>query len=461
MKGERKYDLGSVTITSLMGIVAVNVAFFLALLSGGGIDAIRWKLTWFIANISYIISAFITFRTHVSPAIHLDRIVLNAFKIIALHALLFFTSISFLNINAIGSAFCIKFYALMILIMTVTFASLRMLVKHHHKTGTRSRPVIIIGNGVSAKRLREAMMSDPGYGYNIVGYATRDIDSTLNNDSEYIGSVDSLSEYLDTHHVSEIYYSLGNDDTDTMNHVISIANRRMIQFYIVPQLSPYVGTINEMSNIGSVPVLTLRRNPMMHLINRVVKRTFDIGFSTLFIIISPIIFIPVAIAIKLTSPGPVFFRQKRTGYLGHEFTCLKFRTMYINNDSDIRQAEKHDSRLTPIGDFLRRTSIDELPQFINVWLGDMSIVGPRPHMLKHTSDYTALIDKYMVRHLIKPGITGWAQIQGYRGQTSELWQMEKRVECDVWYMENWYFMLDMKIIAVTILQLLKNNKNAY
>ena len=171
--------------------------------------------------------------------------------------------------------------------------------------------------------------------------------------------------------------------------------------------------------------------------------------------------IPVGIGIKLSSPGPIFFVQKRTGYRGQAFNCYKFRTMRVNDDSDTLQASKGDPRVTWFGNFLRRSSIDELPQFFNVWRGDMSVVGPRPHMVAQTEMYSELIDKYMLRHTIKPGITGWAQVRGYRGQTEELWQMEKRVEFDVWYAENWSFFLDMKIIFRTIWNALKGEDNAY
>ncbi len=163
----------------------------------------------------------------------------------------------------------------------------------------------------------------------------------------------------------------------------------------------------------------------------------------------------------MTSPGPVFFKQKRTGYLGRDFYCWKFRTMHVNRDADARQATRNDNRVTKFGHFLRHTSIDELPQFINVWLGDMSVVGPRPHMLKHTDDYRKIIKRYMVRHFIKPGITGWAQIKGFRGQTEEVWQMEKRVENDVWYIEHWSFLLDLKIVFLTIINVFKGEDNAY
>ena len=212
---------------------------------------------------------------------------------------------------------------------------------------------------------------------------------------------------------------------------------------------------------GTIPATTIRHQPLSRISNRFAKRIFDILFAGTFLIFFPLILIPVGIAIKISSPGPIFFKQKRSGYRGRDFYCYKFRTMKVNADADTRQATKDDPRKTRLGDFLRRTSIDELPQFINVLCGDMSVVGPRPHMLKHTQEYSALIDQYMVRHYIKPGITGWAQIQGYRGQTEELWQMERRVECDVWYIENWSTMLDIKIILRTIYNAIHGEKNAF
>ncbi|MBP5315824.1 MAG: exopolysaccharide biosynthesis polyprenyl glycosylphosphotransferase, partial [Muribaculaceae bacterium] len=212
---------------------------------------------------------------------------------------------------------------------------------------------------------------------------------------------------------------------------------------------------------GTMPVAAARPNPLSRISNRIIKRLFDVVVSSIFLIFFPLILIPVAIAIKISSPGPIFFKQKRTGFMGEEFNCWKFRTMRVNKDADKKQATKDDSRKTKVGTFLRKTSIDELPQFINVWLGDMSIVGPRPHMLTHTEQYARLIDQYMVRHFIKPGITGWAQVNGYRGQTEELWQMEKRVEYDVWYIENWNFFLDIKIMVKTIINAVKGEENAF
>jgi putative colanic acid biosynthesis UDP-glucose lipid carrier transferase len=163
----------------------------------------------------------------------------------------------------------------------------------------------------------------------------------------------------------------------------------------------------------------------------------------------------------MQSPGPLLFRQRRTGMDGKDFWCLKFRSMHVNADSDRVQATKDDPRKFPFGNFMRKTNIDELPQFWNVLRGDMSIVGPRPHMLAHTEQYSALIGKYMVRHFVKPGITGWAQVTGFRGETSELWQMEGRVERDIYYIQHWSIWFDLRIIWMTIKTCFKIDKNAF
>lgn len=207
--------------------------------------------------------------------------------------------------------------------------------------------------------------------------------------------------------------------------------------------------------------MSLQDTPLKSRINRFIKRAFDLTVSSVVLVLSPIVYIPVAIAIKMSSPGPVFFKQKRTGLYGKDFYCYKFRTMKVNVDADKVQATKDDPRKTRVGEFLRHTSIDELPQFLNVFKGEMSIVGPRPHMLKHTEEYSQLINTYMVRHAVKPGITGWAQVTGYRGQTEELWQMEGRVERDIWYIEHWSFALDLKIMALTVINAVKGEEQAF
>jgi putative colanic acid biosynthesis UDP-glucose lipid carrier transferase len=196
-------------------------------------------------------------------------------------------------------------------------------------------------------------------------------------------------------------------------------------------------------------------------LNRIFKRLMDIFLSVLFLIPTALLMPVIALIVKRQSPGPLLFRQLRTGLDGHDFYCYKFRSMHVNSDADRLQATKDDPRKFPFGDFMRKTNIDELPQFWNVLVGDMSVVGPRPHMLAHTDQYARLIDKYMVRHFVKPGITGWAQVTGFRGETSELWQMEGRVERDIWYIQHWSIWLDLRIIWMTVKAIFKRDEKAY
>jgi len=243
---------------------------------------------------------------------------------------------------------------------------------------------------------------------------------------------------------------------------MKICQRRFIEFEIIPREHNLFPRGTNMEFYGDLPVLVLKDEPLHRLRNKIIKRTFDIFFSSLVILlIFPILLPVVALLIKRESPGPVFFIQKRTGYFNKPFRCFKFRTMKVNSDSDRKQATKGDNRITKIGAFLRKTNLDEFPQFFNVFLGHMSVVGPRPHMLNHTEDYARLIDDFMIRHQVKPGITGWAQINGYRGPTETVNKMAKRVEYDVWYIENWGFLLDIKCIIRTVTNMFKGEENAF
>ncbi len=275
-------------------------------------------------------------------------------------------------------------------------------------------------------------------------------------DSDVFSIVNEMSN------LDRIVYLDSNLDDYTLKKLITYTNNNNINFELVPNnISLFPRGVN-VSFKGDLPTLYLKRESLFSLRNKVLKRLFDVVFSSLVILfIFPILLPVVAILIKLESKGPVFFIQQRSGYLGKPFPCFKFRTMTVNSDSDSVQATKNDSRITKIGQFLRKTSLDEFPQFINVWLGQMSIVGPRPHMLKHTEEYSESIEAFMVRHQVKPGVTGWAQVQGWRGPTDKLYKMEKRVEHDVWYIENWSLLLDIKCIVKTVTNVFKNDENAF
>lgn len=461
MQSKGKYGKYLHWVETLVGFAMVNIAFLIATLNDGDVNGFRWKVTWLIVNVAFLPVSYLRAREsrESSRDIHTDRILRQSFISVVVHALFFFSILAFLDSWVHNRSFYLWFYGMLFILLPSGWIFSRLAVKRFRKLGGNYSAVVIVGSGLSARRLRDEMLQDPGFGYKVLGIFS-DVPPTEPME-DYKGTIDDMEDFLKDNSVNEIYYAMTGENTATFERVVKLADNSVAQFYYVPQISPYITNVRNLQNIGTVPVLSMRRYPLQSFANRFIKRTFDLVFSSVVLLFSPLVFIPVAIAIKLSSPGPVFFKQKRTGYLGHDFYCYKFRTMKVNAESDSAQAKKGDSRVTRVGEFLRHSSIDELPQFINVWLGDMSVVGPRPHMLKHTADYTQLVNKYMVRHFIKPGITGWAQIRGFRGQTDQLWKMEKRVECDVWYIEHWSFLLDIKIIILTVVNAIRGEENAY
>ncbi|PTT02670.1 undecaprenyl-phosphate glucose phosphotransferase [Pedobacter sp. HMWF019] len=259
--------------------------------------------------------------------------------------------------------------------------------------------------------------------------------------------------------VVDVYVAVRMDRTKIIRPLILEAEKLCLRLKFIPDfgisVSGYPYTLSHLD--GEFPILTVRNEPLDEVSNRFKKRLFDVVFSTLVIVFVLSWLYPVlALLIKLESKGPVLFKQLRTGRNDEAFWCFKFRSMYVNEASDIQQAQKNDNRITALGKFLRRTSLDEMPQFFNVFMGTMSIVGPRPHMLKHTKDYRAIINQYMVRQLLKPGITGLAQVNGFRGETKTKEAMEDRVKFDIHYLENWSSMMDVKIIFMTVINLVSN-----
>lgn len=301
------------------------------------------------------------------------------------------------------------------------------------------------------------------FSYNILGFFTENSSESIPEGSSILGDSDSILQYLENTEVDEVYCSLSPKDSKTIvDSIIKKCEDKFISFYYVPNMEGYLHRQMEFSQYGGVTLIGLHNEPLSDAYNRIVKRGFDIVFSGMILVtIYPIVWLIVAIGTKISSPGPVLFRQQRTGSNGKPFTMLKFRSMKVNADADKVQATEDDPRKTRFGDFLRRTSIDELPQFINVFKGDMSVVGPRPHMELHTEMYSKLVDEYLVRHLCKPGITGWAQVTGYRGETKTVEEMEERVKKDIWYIENWSMLLDLRIILKTVLNVFRGDKQAY
>ena len=382
----------------------------------------------------------------------------NLLKAFVVNGLLITTLLFILKANTFSRDYLYStlFIAFGFLIIWRTFSVL--LIKNYRKLGYNYKNVVIIGSGNISSKLHQ-FFSKKEHGYKLLAIFNGKINNKNFNCPCY--SVDELESFCKNNSVEEIYYSKSIDDSVTLSKMMLFCDDNMIRLRIVPDFNSFKQRKIKIDFLGDSPVITLREEPLQYELNRIIKRIFDILFSLLVIILIMTWLVPIiGLLIKLSSKGPIFFKQTRSGLNNKEFTCLKFRSMTLNKMSDLKQATKNDPRTTKIGSFLRRTSLDEMPQFFNVLMGDMSVVGPRPHMLKHTKDYADIIDGYMVRHLVFPGITGSAQVNGFRGETKSVEDMQKRVKYDVWYLENWTLLLDIKLIFLTIINLIKGSDNA-
>ena len=371
-------------------------------------------------------------------------------------------------ISAIYKVMPVKFYLFqgITAVASVILAHLliRYVIVRIRKSGRNTLNVVMVGADENLVSIWQEMKAGYGiHGYSILGFFTDKYQDQVPDGEKILGGVDAVVPYLRSHSVDEIYCAINpSSNKSLVDSIIQESENRFIQFWFVPNMNGYPRRRMKYEEFGPVNVICLREEPLNNPAMKFLKRTEDIVLSGLFLVtLYPFVWLFAAVGIKLSSPGPILFRQRRTGYSGKSFECLKFRSMKVNTDSDKVQATEDDPRKTRFGDFLRRTSIDELPQFINVFKGDMSIVGPRPHMEFHTEMYSKLISEYMVRHLVKPGITGWAQVNGCRGETKTVEQMKERVEHDIWYIEHWSPMLDVKIMFMTAYQILGGDKQAY
>ena len=274
--------------------------------------------------------------------------------------------------------------------------------------------------------------------------------------------LNALFEYIKQNRVDEIYCSLSEIGSAEIKAITKFADNNLKIVKFIPEQNTILNKELKRDFYGLVPVLEFRSIPLDDSYNLALKRVFDVVFSILVIVfVMSWLTLILALLIKLESHGPVFFKQKRNGYNYKSFNCLKFRSMVINKEADLIQVRKADDRVTGVGKFMRQTSIDELPQFFNVLIGDMSVVGPRPHMLSHTDMYANKVDKFMVRHFVKPGITGLAQVSGFRGEVESDSDIIGRVKFDIYYVENWSVLLDVKIIIKTIIKAVKGDEKAY
>ncbi|OYU65129.1 MAG: undecaprenyl-phosphate glucose phosphotransferase, partial [Cytophagaceae bacterium BCCC1] len=341
----------------------------------------------------------------------------------------------------------------------------KKILNYYRAKGGNSRSLVLIGKNHITDKIIDQILARPHFGFRILGVVSTK--ETKDDRVKYLGNLEQFFGNLENMRIDDLIITSDKLTHEMLRQILVYADAKAIRTRVIPNFDSLYQNRFELQTFGGYPLISIRREPLQEMQWRLIKRIFDFTFSVLiFIGVFSWLFPIIALLIKLDSKGPVLFIQDRWGINGKRFRFYKFRSMRaeskdVTESGEFNQARQNDPRITKLGAFLRRTSLDELPQFINVFLGNMSVVGPRPHAHEHNLRTHKVIDKYMIRHWVKPGITGWAQINGFRGETNTNQLMQKRVDLDIWYIENWSFWLDIKIILMTVYNLLKGEANAY
>ena len=352
----------------------------------------------------------------------------------------------------------------LILISTEKFI-LRRVLNYMRKKGRNIRSLLIIGAGEVGKSFYDSISENPHFGYNIIGFLDDKAKTFLNG--QYLGKIDELDNILTEERVDDVIIALPNYATERLEDVVRTCENHTTRIKIIPDYFKFVSSKYSIRVFDRFPIISVREDRVNEFHFRILKRGFDTAFSLfLFTFIFSWLWPIIALAIKISSPGPIFYVQERWGRDNKKIKTYKFRSMRadsktVDETGKYLQATQNDPRITKVGKFLRKTNLDELPQFWNVLKGEMSVVGPRPHPTPLNLESKDKVHLYMLRHLVKPGITGWAQVNGYRGETKDISQMQKRIDYDIWYIENWSFFLDMQIIFMTVWNMVKGDPEAY
>ncbi len=428
----------------------VLILFLNYLLSGKFFDksAIVFLFLWF--SIAYFIRFYqINRTTRPSKLISLSSFQFIIFDL-AVIAYFKLENLQIPNENLLISLFIFNLFILSFKLLTY------VLIKFYRASHKNLRNYIIIGYNHQTKEFRDLLSKRKDYGYIFKGFFSK------KPNKEVKGDLSELDIFLDKQNIDVIFCSLKENTDKEIKEIIDVANDHFIAVKFIPDTKEVLKRKHKFEYYDYFPVISIKKSPLDKPENRFVKRLFDIVFSLIVIVFILSWLYPLLwFLIKTDSKGPAIFVQKRNGINYKVFECYKFRSMRINKDSDIKQVTKNDSRITKIGNFLRKTSLDELPQFFNVLKGDMSVVGPRPHMVNENERFRKRVNKFMWRHYIKPGITGLAQVKGYRGEVVTNEDIINRIKFDLFYIENWSFWLDLKIILFTVINVLQGDKKAY
>ncbi len=337
----------------------------------------------------------------------------------------------------------VLFYVFSTLLVVAKRVALRRFLRHFRMLGYNLKHVLIVGNGRLAQQYVDGLHRNPQYGFHVMGYVAATEKEGI---GQRLGRYEDLPRLLSGPEVDEVVIALEPHESHFMDKVIASCEKQGTKISIIPFYNDFIPTRPTVDVIGDVKLINIRTTPLDNMLNSALKRGMDIlGSLVLILLTSPVMLI-AAIGVRLSSPGPILFRQERVGLNKKHFTMYKFRSMRVNADQDTGWTQNEDPRKTAFGSFIRKTSIDELPQFFNVLKGDMSLIGPRPEIPHFVEQFKETVPLYMVKHQVRPGITGWAQVNGFRGDTS----IEGRIKCDIWYIENWSVWLDIKILFMTV-----------
>lgn len=416
----------------------------------------KFLLFFTYLNISWLVLVFIFGANKITRNTQKKSILFSYIRIIVFYFFLFLMFFQLTPLEYYSRDFIRYLFPLYFVTLMVFKFGLYYLFLLYRKWGFNFRNVIILAHTPGTEQLADYFTTNKWHGYRFLGF----FDSRKNK--QVIGDYSGIREYLERNPVHEIYMAAHAIPQAQLQQVIETIADFPVQTRIVPELGNFSYKSTELIQYGDIPVIMVHPGPLSYWYNQFIKRLFDVVLSL--VVIAGLLswMIPLLSLISLFgSRGGVFFKQRRTAMDGKEFTCYKFRSMRVNEDADKLQAVKQDQRVTSIGRFLRKYSLDELPQFFNVLKGNMSVVGPRPHMLKHTEAYRKLVKRFMLRHTVKPGITGLAQVNGFRGEIKNLDDIKNRFKHDVNYIENWSFNMDVKIIFITVWLILRGKLWAY
>lgn len=416
----------------------------------------KYRLLLLLFNTGWVVASLIFRKNDIEVSGFIISSGRNLFKTLGFHGLLVFLYlVSFKTAEAYSRLHLLYTYLLFAPVVILWRFGLIYLLRYSRIRGFNSKNVVIVGNESEGKELELFFLANPQAGYFLKGYFSQQglIENAQN--------LDKFKKFLSENEISEIYIVLREFDKLPIEEIRDFSDRNFIKINFLPDFKGLIGLDIGIRFLGTIPVLSSEVLPLDDPLNRFYKRTFDIFFS-FFIVLTLLSWLTplLALLIKLESKGPVFFTQKRRGRNFKFFTIRKFRTMRANTESDARQATQGDNRITRMGAFLRKTNLDELPQFFNVLLGDMSVVGPRPNFLQHSETYSEIVDRYMFRHWVRPGVTGLAQVKGCRGEIRNEADMKQRVMYDVFYVKNRTFLLDLKIIFMTVLSMFRGDDKA-